>query len=325
MNTFSRRGLLRIAASSVALLSGVDAASAQSYPSRAVRAIVPFAAGGVTDSFARLMTQKLSDHLGKPFYVENLGGASGNVGTGQAAKAASDGYTLLFALGSFVVNPTLFAKIPYDPLKDFDPVSLAVVATTLLTVNPSVPAKTVAELVALIKANPGKYSFASAGVGTPTHLAGEQFRNSLGLDLVHVPFTGGGPATASVIAGHTQIIFSLPPWQNVTEGNLRALAVTSKTRSRFMPDVPTMTETGFAEISADSWVGVLVPAGTPKDIIVRLNQAIIEGLAEPDMKERLAALGYETVGSTPEEFKDRIRREIDMWAKIVRGANIAPL
>jgi tripartite-type tricarboxylate transporter receptor subunit TctC len=269
------------------------------------------------------LVQKLSDRLGKQFYVENIGGASGNIGTGRAAKASPDGYTLLVALSSFAVNPSLFAKIPYDPIRDFDPVSLAVVGSALLTVNPSVPAKTVGELVSLIRANPGKFSFASAGVGTPAHLAGEQFRTSLGLDVVHVPFAGGGPALASVIAGHTQIAFASPPWENVTAGNLRALAVTGNTRSRFMPDVPTMQEVGYPEIKADSWLGILVPAGTPRDIVAQLNRATIDGLG--DLTERLSALGYDVVGSSPEEFKVRLKTEIEMWARIVRAANIAPL
>jgi tripartite-type tricarboxylate transporter receptor subunit TctC len=195
----------------------------------------------------------------------------------------------------------------------------------LLTVNPAVSAKTIAELVSLIRANPGRYSFASAGVGTPAHLAGEQFRLSLGLDLVHVPINGGAPALASVIAGHTQIIFASPPWQNVTEGNLRALGITSASRSRFMPDVPTMAEAGYPDIKADSWVGILVPAGTPKDITARLNRSVIDSLGETDMKERLATLGYDVVGSTPEEFRDRVNAEIGMWAKVIRAANIAPL
>jgi tripartite-type tricarboxylate transporter receptor subunit TctC len=320
-----RRQFLYFAAAAAAVSAAGRIAVAQAYPARPVRAIVPFAAGGLTDNFARLMVQKLSEHLGKQFYVENVTGASGNIGTGQAAKAAPDGYTVLFALSSFAVNPSLFARIPYDPIRDFDPVSLAVVSTALLTVNPAVPAKTIAELVSLIRANPGKYSFASAGVGTPAHLAGEQFRLSLGLDLVHVPFNGGAPALASVIAGHTQIMFASAPWQNVTEGNLRALAVTSEARSRFMPDVPTMAEAGYPDIRADSWVGILAPAGTPKEITALLNRAVINSLGEPDMRERLAALGYDVVGSTPEEFRDRVRGDIGMWAKIIRAANIAPL
>jgi tripartite-type tricarboxylate transporter receptor subunit TctC len=320
----SRRQLLHLAAGAGAVQMP-SIARAQAYPARPVRAIVPFAAGGLTDSFARLMVQKLSAHLGKQFYVENIAGASGNAGARQAAKALPDGYTVLFALSSFAVNPSLFASIPYDPIRDFDPVSLAVVSTTLLTVNPTLPVRSVAELISLIGANPGKYSFASAGVGTPAHLAGEQFRLALGLDLVHVPFNGGAPAKASVIAGHTQMIFASPPWQNVADGNLRGLAVTSSSRSRFMPDIPTMAEAGYSQINADSWVGILVPAGTPKDVIALLNRTVIDSLGEPDMKERLAALGYDVVGSTPEEFRNRVRGEIAMWAKVIRAANIAPL
>src|SRR5436190_1504849 len=229
----------------------------------------PFAPGGVTDTFGRLMAQKLTEQLGKQVYVENIAGASGNIGTGQVAKAVPDGYTILFAFSSHVVNPTLFARVPYDPIKDFDPVTLAVASTTVITVNPSVPAKTVKELVDLIKANPGKYSFGSAGAGTQAHLAGEQFRLSLGLDPVHVPFGGGGPAVAAVVAGHTPISFGSPQaaMQHVKEGTVRALAVTSKARSQLFPDVPTMTEAGYPEIEGDSWVGILVPAGTPADTV----------------------------------------------------------
>jgi tripartite-type tricarboxylate transporter receptor subunit TctC len=244
----------------------------------------------------------------------------------QVAKAAADGYTILFAFSSHVVNPTLFARVPYDPIKDFDPVTLAVASTTLLTVNPSVPAKTVKELVDLIKANPGKYSFGSAGAGTQAHLAGEQFRLSLGLDLVHVPFGGGGPAVAAVVAGHTPISFGSPQaaMQHVREGTVRALAVTSKRRSQIFPDVPTMTEAGYPQIEGDSWVGILVPAGTPAEIIAVLYRESSKILAQPDMKERLAALGYDLVASTPKEFATRIVAETEMWAKVIRAANIKP-
>jgi tripartite-type tricarboxylate transporter receptor subunit TctC len=185
---------------------------------------VAFAPGGVTDTFARLMTQKLSEHLGQQFFVENIAGATGNIGTGQAARAAPDGYTLLFAFSSYVVNPTLFNKVPYDPYKDFEPVTLAVSSTTVLTVHPAVPAKSVRELVALIRANAGKYSFASAGAGTQAHLAGEKFRLSLGLDLVHVPYNGGGPAIAAVVGGHTPIGFSSPAASipQIKEGNVHS-------------------------------------------------------------------------------------------------------
>jgi tripartite-type tricarboxylate transporter receptor subunit TctC len=321
-----RRAFLHLAAGAAAPPVVSRIARAQAYPTRPVRAVVAFAPGGVTDTFARLMAQKLTEQLGKQVYVENIAGASGNLGTGQVAKAAADGYTILFAFSSHVVNPTLFARVPYDPIKDFDPVTLAVASTTLLTVNPSVPAKTVKELVDLIKANPGKYSFGSAGAGTQAHLAGEQFRLSLGLDLVHVPFGGGGPAVAAVVAGHTPISFGSPQaaMQHVREGTVRALAVTSKRRSQIFPDVPTMTEAGYPQIEGDSWVGILVPAGTPAEIIAVLYRESSKILAQPDMKERLAALGYDLVASTPKEFATRIAAEIEMWAKVIRAANIKP-
>jgi len=321
-----RRRFLHLAAGAAALPAVSLIARAQAYPTRPVRAVVAFAPGGVTDTFARLMAQKLTEQFGKQVYVENIAGASGNIGTGQVAKAAPDGYTILFAFSSHVVNPTLFARVPYDPIKDFDPVTLAVASTTVLTVNPSVPAKTVKELVDLIKANPGKYSFGSAGAGTQAHLAGEQFRLSLGLDLVHVPFGGGGPAVAAVVAGHTPISFVSPQaaMQHVREGTVRALAVTSKTRSQIFPNVPTMAEAGYPEIEGDGWVGILVPAGTPAEIIAILYRDSAKILAQPDMKERLAALGYDVVASTPKEFAARIAVEIEMWAKVIRAANIKP-
>ena len=321
-----RRRFLHLAFGAAALPAVSRTARAQAYPSRPVRAVVAFAPGGVTDTFARLMAQKLTEQFGKQVYVENIAGASGNIGTGQVAKAAPDGYTILFAFSSHVVNPTLFARVPYDPIKDFDPVTLAVASTTVLTVNPSVPAKTVTELVDLIRSNPGKYSFGSAGAGTQAHLAGELFRLSLGLDLVHVPFGGGGPAVAAVVAGHTPISFVSPQaaMQHVREGTVRALAVTSKTRSQIFPDVPTMTEAGYPQIEGDGWVGMLVPAGTPAEIIAVLYRESSKILAQPDMKERLAALGYDVVASTPKEFATRIAAEIEMWAKVIRAANIKP-
>jgi tripartite-type tricarboxylate transporter receptor subunit TctC len=319
-----RRRFLQLAAGAAMLSSAPRIAWAQTYPARPVRLIVAFAPGGVTDTFARLMAQKLSQRLGQQFFVENITGATGNIGTGLAAKAAPDGYTLLLAFSSYVVNPTLFNKIPYDPYKDFEPVTLAVTSTTVVTIHPSVPAKTVKDLVALIRANPGKYTYASAGAGTQAHLAGEQFRLSLGLDLVHVPFNGGGPAIAAVVGGHTPIGFSSPAASipQIRENNVRALAITSKTRSQILPDVPTMTEAGYPDIEGDSWVGVLVPAGAPKDIINLLHREIVRIIALPDMKSRLGELGYDPVASTPEEFATRIKAEIENWAKVIRAANI---
>ena len=320
----SRRQCLHLAGAAFVTPTLAGLAWAQAYPARPVRVIVPFAPGGTVDVFARVTTQKLSEQLGKQFYVENIAGATGNIGTGQAAKAAPDGYTLFFAFSSFVVNPSLFAKVPYDPVKDFAPVTLAVASTHVLTVNPSVPATTVKELVALIKASPGKYSFASGGTGTQAHLLGEQFRLSLGLDLVHVPFNGAGPAMASVVAGHAPVGFSTlaSAAAQITGGQVRALAVTSKARSQLLPNVPTTAEAGYPDIEGDGWVGVFAPAGTPKEIISLLHREIVKIIALPEMKERLPTLGFEPVANTPEEFAERIKVEVETWGKVIRAANI---
>ena len=319
---FSRRRFLHLAATSVVFAPRTS--GAQAYPMRPVRVIVPFAPAGPTDVFARLMAQKLSEQTGAQFYVDNIAGAGGNIGTGRAAQSPPDGYTLLVTGANFVVNPALYPHIPYEPTKDFDPVTIAVSAPAVLTVNPTLPAKTVKELVALIKANPGKYSFASPGTGTPPHLVGELFRVSLGLDLVHVPYNGGGPAIGSTLAGHTPISFgsTAPAVPLVKEGKLLALAVSSKKRSPALPDVPTMTEAGYPEVSGESWFAVLVPAGTPKEIIVFLQREIAQAIAVPDIKERLTALGYEPVASTPAESAAQFRAEIAKWGKVIGEAGI---
>jgi tripartite-type tricarboxylate transporter receptor subunit TctC len=319
----TRRRFLQYA-SAAAIPALPRIARAQAYPSRPVRVIVGFAPGGPTDVFARLIAQKLSEKLGGQFYIDNIPGGSGNIATGQAAKAAPDGYTVYFAFSSYVVNPVLFDRVPYDPHKDFDPVMLAVVSTTVLTVNPSLPATTVAELAALIRAGAAKYNYASGGAGSQTHLAGEQFRLALNLDLVHVPFNGGAPAVAAVVAGHTPIGFNTltPALPQIKDGKLRALAVTSKTRSQILPDVPTMTEAGYPDIAGDNWVGVLVPAGTPKTIVALLHREITSIIAVPEMKARLATLGFEPVASTPEEFGTQIRTEIERWGNVIRAANL---
>jgi tripartite-type tricarboxylate transporter receptor subunit TctC len=286
--------------------------------------VVPYAAGGPTDAITRLLSQKLSERAGKQFYVENIGGGGGNIAMGRVAKMAPDGYTVLMINPSYVVNPTLYDKVPYEFEKDFDPVSLAVLTTLVITVHPSVPAHTVKELVALIKANPGKYSYASPGTGTPGHLIGETFRLSLGLDLVHVPFNSAGQAVSSAVAGHTPICFASPSpaAQQVLEGTLRGLAVTSKARSQALPEVPTTAEAGYPDIAGDNWQGLVVPAGTPKEIIAFLHRETVAIMKLPDILERLAVLGFEPVASTPEEFAEHCRLEFAKWAKVIQASNI---
>jgi tripartite-type tricarboxylate transporter receptor subunit TctC len=319
-----RRQFLHLAAIAATLPATSRFAWGQAYPARQVRVIVPFAPGGPPDAAARLIAHRLSESLGKQFYVENLPGASGNIGTGQAAKAAPDGYTVLITVNNLVINPPLFEKVPYDPYKDFAPVSLAVSYSSALAVNPSVPAKTVGELVDLIKANPGKYSFASPGFGTPTHLLGEQLRVALGLDIVHVPYAGSGPATASVVAGHTPIGFAglAAAGPLAREGKLRLLAVMSKKPSSALPDVPTIEAAGYTGLDGDGWVGALVPAATPKDIVTLLHQEIVKVVTLPELKERLATLGLDPVGGTPEAFAQQLRAEEEKWAKVIRAGNI---
>jgi tripartite-type tricarboxylate transporter receptor subunit TctC len=299
--------------------------TAEPYPSRPVRIIVPFGAGGPGDLFARLIAQQLTENLGKAFYIENHPGAGGNIGTGLAARAPADGYTLVVVSSTFMINATLYPKIPYDPIKDFDPITIAATTPNVLMVNPSVPAHTVEELVALIRA--GKYNnYAMGGTGTPSHLSAELFRLALKLDLVAIPFNGGGPAVASVIGGHTPVSFSAlaPAAAPIKEGLLRALAVTSKARSNVLPDVPTLGEAGFPDQENDTPQGILAPAGTPRAIIDLLYREIARIMASPEVRRKMLAIGFEPVVTTPDEFAARIRTEIPRWGKIIRDANIKP-
>jgi tripartite-type tricarboxylate transporter receptor subunit TctC len=274
--TILRRKFLRLAVVAAALPALPQIASALDYPRRTVRIVVPFAPGGPLDVFGRLMAEKLSEHFGEQFYVENIGGAGGNIGTGRAAKAAPDGYTLLVTANNHIINPLLYESVPYDAFKDFEPVTLAVGFPTALSVNPSMPARTVAELVALVRATPGKYSFASAGVGTPSHLLGERFRQKLNLDLVHVPYNGSGPATAAVMAGDTSVCYAAltAAAPLVQDGRVRVLATMSDTRSHALPEVPTIIEAGYAGLDGEGWDGIFVPARTPQEIVKVLGDEI---------------------------------------------------
>jgi tripartite-type tricarboxylate transporter receptor subunit TctC len=320
----ARRQFLRLATVAAALPALPRGVTAQNYPDRPVRFVVPYAPGGPTDVVSRLIAQKLSERAGKQFYVENMGGGGGNIAMGRVAKMPADGYALLMVNPSYVINPTLYGKVPYEMGKSFDLVTLAVATTLVIAVHPSVPANILKDLVALIKENPGKYSYASPGTGTPGHLVGELFRLSLGLDLVHVPFNSANQAVASAISGHTPICFASPSpvAQQVIEGKLRGLAVTSKARTPALPDLPTTAEAGYPTVAGDNWQGIVVPAGTPKEIIAFLYRESVRIIGLTAIRERLAMLGFDPVASTPEEFVERAKLDFETWAKVIRESSI---
>jgi tripartite-type tricarboxylate transporter receptor subunit TctC len=318
MKTFAR-----IAALCTVLVAGC--AFAQGYPSRNVRIIVPFSAGGPTDVVARLVGQKLSQRLGRPFVIENQPGAGGNLAMGAAARAPADGYTILFVSSSYVVNPSLYQKVPYDPEKDFAPITKAAGAPNALIVNPAVPAQTVKALVDLIKADPSKFNIASPGIGTTPHLSIELFKQAFGLDdLLVVPFNGGTPAIQAVVAGHTPLSFqAIPPATAlIKDGKLRALAITATKRSPVLPDVPTMDELGAKGQEAETMQGVLAPAGTPKEIVDLLQREIAAIVALPDVKDKILALGFEPSGISSAEFAVYITAEIAKWRRVIEQAKI---
>jgi tripartite-type tricarboxylate transporter receptor subunit TctC len=316
--------VLRVVLAAMWLFSGVVAAAAQTYPNKPVRIVVGFTAGGPTDAIARIVAQKLSESLGHQFVVENIGGAGGNTAAGQVAHAPADGYTIMAISTGFVVNPSLYAKVPYDAVKDFAPVTLVAVSPNVVVVNPSVPAKTLPELVQLIRDNPGKYSFAGPGVGSTPHLGGELFRLAFNLDLVHVPFAGAGPAVQATVGGHTPIAFTaLPPSLSAIQaGQLRALGIAATKRAAGLPDVPTFAEQGITDQDADTLTGIVAPSGTPKEIVDLLYREIAKAVAQPDVRERLTTLGFDPVANTPDEFGARIKLEMDKWGKVVRDAKL---
>jgi tripartite-type tricarboxylate transporter receptor subunit TctC len=318
---------MKVATRLIAIAAAVLAAGtaqAASYPDHPVKIVVPFAPAGPTDVMARLIGQKLSESLKQQFYVENHPGAGGNIGMVQVAKSAPDGYTILVASSSFVVNPSLYAKNPYDPFKDFAPVTLAAASPNILVVNADFPAKTVKELVDLVGKNPGKYNYAMPGTGTTPHLAGELFKLTFKLDLATVPFNGAGPAIQSAVAGHTPVAFTaLPPTApQVQADKLRGLAVTATKRSSALPDVPTMTEAGVSGQESETMQGIFLPAGTPKAIVDLLNRAIAKAMAMSDVKEKCAQLGFDIVANSPDEFSLYIKKEVDKWGKVIKDANI---
>ena len=314
------RRVFAIALTAGALLASF--AAAQNFPARPVRIIVPLAPGGGTDNLTRILAPKLSELLGQQIVVENRAGAGGQIGTDYVAKSAADGYTLLNVDTSFTSNPSLFAKLPYDSIKDFAPVSLLAAAPVALIVHPSVPARSLRELLILAKARPQLFNFAMGGYGSATHLAVEQFRAASAIDIVVIPYKGGGLATADVLAGQVVMMFGGPSSlaQHVASGRLRALAVTGKQQIPALPAVPTFVEAGLPAVNAGSYWGTLAPAGTPRDIVNLLSAATAKALQLPDVRQRLIALGYETLGGTPDEFAANIKSEMAKWAAAAKRA-----
>ena len=298
--------------------------AAQDYPSRPVRIVVPFSAGGPNDIIARLVAHKLGEALGQQMVIDNRPGAGGNIGTDSVAKAPPDGYTLLSAgPGSLITNP-LIGKVPYDTARHFAPVSLMAGAPNVLVVHPSVPAKSVEELIALARAQPGRLNYASAGAGSNAHLAAALFAAMAGVELAHVPYRGTGPGLNDLAAGQVQLaIFGIPPvLPHVKRGALRALAVTGKRRSAELPDVPTVEEAGVPGYEVNPWYGLLAPAGTPAPIVTRLSAEVTRIVRAPEMRDKLAAQGAEAAGGTPEEFVAVIRADTLLWTRVIREAGI---
>jgi tripartite-type tricarboxylate transporter receptor subunit TctC len=322
MHDLQRRALLLLA--TAAAISAPLAARAQAYPEHPIRMVVPYPPGGGTDVIARIVHGKLQTALGQNIIIDNKGGAGGSVGTDVVAKAPPDGYTVLFTLNSHTVNPAIYAKLPFDTLKDFEPVGTVASLPQILVAHPAFPANSVAELIALAKAKPGTLSYASVGVGSPGHLAGELFKLRTGTQMTHVPYRGGGPAVTDVMGGQVPLLWvSIPAAaQFVKTGKLKALGVSTLKRSAAFPEVPTLQEAGVADFEVDSWYAMFVPAKTPKAAVDKLNRALNEVLKDVDIREKLLAQGSEAVGGTPEALGQTVNVELVKWAKLAKDAGI---
>ena len=309
-------------------LSGRDGhaqGDSSAYPTRPIRLVAPFAPGGPVDVGARILAPKLQESLGVRVYVDNVAGGSGNIGTAAVAKAPGDGYTVLVISSTFVVNPSMF-KLTYDIDKDLAPVSLVGIGPQVVLAHPSIPVSNMKELVTLAKANPGKFSYASAGAGSPGYLAGLMLNQAFGIDLQHVPFQGGAPAVTSTVGGHTSFVITTiaSAAGHIESGALRPLATTGAQRSQFLPHVPTLAEQGIFDQESEIILGVLVPRATPSGIVSRLHEEVAKIVADPEIKTRLAAAGFEAVGSNPEIFGQRLKAEISKWSKVIGAANLRP-
>ncbi|HEY6864495.1 MAG TPA: tripartite tricarboxylate transporter substrate binding protein [Burkholderiales bacterium] len=313
-------------AAAVLALAAADAGAQSAYPSKPVRFIVPSSAGGGTDIIARAISQKLSEALGQQFVVDNRPGAGQMIGIELAARSPADGHTILMTASTLAINPIMYKKVTYDPVRDFAPITQAASLPNVLVVHPSLPVKSLAELIALAKREPGRIAYASAGIGTSPHMSVALLEHLAGIEMVHVPYKGTGPGVIDVLAGQVKVMTPnvLTALPHIKSGKLRALAVTSGKRSDALPDVPTIAEAGVPGYESVQWYGVLAPAGTPREIVQRLYTEIAKSLRAGDVRERLAADGAEPVGSTPEQFAAFIRAEIDKWAKLAKAAGIKP-
>jgi len=316
-------GLLALALAAF-VAPGPARAQPADWPARPVRFILPFPPGGGTDILGRLIAERLSASLGQPVVAENRGGAGGNLGAEAAAKSAPDGYTIVLVAPSLAISPSLYSRLNYDPVKDFAPVSLVATVPNVMITNPSVPANTLKEFIALAKTKPGEMNFGSGGSGTSNHLAGELFNIVAGVKLVHVPYKGVNLAMNDVLSGRVQLVFIGIPAAapHIKAGKLRALALAAPQRSAVLPDVPTADEAGLTKFEVTTWYGILAPAGTPRTVVVRLNGELGKIMHSPELRERLDALATDPVTSTPEEFADLIRREIVKWGEVVREAGL---
>jgi tripartite-type tricarboxylate transporter receptor subunit TctC len=303
---------------------GATESRAQSFPSKSVRLIVPFPPGGPADVLGRVYAEKLSAAWSQSVIVENRAGAAGNIGSDMTAKAAPDGYTILLIASSHVINSALYDKLPYDPIKDFTPLSQVAYYSLVLVAHPSVPAQSVSELVALAKAQPGKLALVSAGNGTPTHLTAELFRTAAQIDFLHVPYKGAAPATNDLLAGQGQLMFNNPvsALPHVTAGKLKALAVTGTQRSALAPDIPTIAESGYPGFEAGTWYAFLAPAGLPPEISKKLSRDIVAITKQDDLKTRFAKMGIEALGGTPEQLSEVMQADLVKWSAVIRNANI---
>jgi tripartite-type tricarboxylate transporter receptor subunit TctC len=308
----------------LAFLSLVLAAAAQAYPDKPLKVVHGFAAGGGADILLRTILPKFSENLGQQIVVDYRTGAGGNLAMEAVAKAAPDGYTLLMGTPGLATNPSLYQKLPFDPLKDLQPISLIGSVQNVLVVHPGVRADSVRELIALAKGQPGTLNFASPGAGTSLHLAAELFKLRTGVDIVHVPYKGGGQAQTDVMGGQTQMMFNVLPsaLPQIKAGKLRALAVTGSTRAESLPEVPTMIEAGVAGYTATTWNGILTTAGTPKEHVAKLNDALVRAMKTPEMKQMLAKLGQDVLWSTPEEFAAFLREETEKWRGVIRATGL---